>query len=412
MSRIYEKADALCQSLGIDGKAGRKLIRLFIEAISDELRGGNAVELGGFGTFYAVSVPSEISKGKGGKGEPSVKSVAHFLPSRALERRLNSGLQAEPVEFAEERDMMHATIQLKIIHRNSALAGRVMEETFRLFRRYEKSLNFYDPSSELSLLNASPGEERKVSEELYGILKDCCEVGERSGGAYDITIGPVVRLWDFGAEKPRVPSREAIEALLPRVDFRAISLSEGAVSIRPGTSVDLSGAVKGFAADAGQRLFRKRGIESGMVDAGRNIYLLGRNLEGSPWRIGVAHPRKPDTLFAILHLSDEAVATSGDYERYFFENGVHYHHLLDPRTGYPTCECVSVTVVSKSAALTDMLSTAAFVLGPEKGKKLLAEMECDGLFVTRKGIEMTPGMKSKIQFICDPADVIKSIAQF
>jgi len=410
MSRIYKKADALSQSLGIESKAGRKLIRLFIEAISDELRDGNAVELGGFGTFYAPTIPPADSKA--GAGGSPVRNLVHFLPSRALERKLNTGSLSKPVEFTDERDMMHATIQLKIIHTNSAFARKVMNETFRLFKKYESSMNFYDPASELSLLNAHPGEKHQVSDELYGVLKDCCTVGERSGGAYDITIGPVVRVWDFGAEKPKVPSRQAIETLLPRVDFRAISLSDCAVAIRPGTSVDLSGAVKGFAADAGQRLFRKRGVKNGMVDAGRNIYLLGSNTEGARWRIGVAHPRKPDTLFAILHLSDEAVATSGDYERYFFENGVHYHHLLDPRTGYPTCECVSVTVVSKSAALTDMLSTAAFVLGPEKGKKLLAEMECDGLFVTRKGIEMTPGMESKIQFICDPADVIKSIAQF
>jgi len=314
-------------------------------------------------------------------------------------------------EFVEEQQMMHTLIQLKIIHNDRMLVRSVMDEAFRLFRRYESAYNFYDPGSELASLNTHPGEDVSVSREFYDILKSCCTIGEKSGGAYDITIGPVVRLWDFGSRKPRVPSRRKLAALLPCVDFRNIRFKEGSVSITPGTSVDLSGAIKGFAADAAKLLFRERGVINGMVNAGRNMYLLGRNLEGAPWRIGVAHPGKPGSIFAVLHLQDEAVATSGDYERYFIKNGKRYHHLLDPRTGSPSRRCIAVTVVSKSAALTDMLSTAAFILGPEKGGSLLSEMECEGLFVTGKGIEATPGLQSKLEYLCEPKEVVRSILQ-
>jgi FAD:protein FMN transferase len=409
MGTLEKKIDVLSKTLGMQSRTGKRFIKLLIEAMIDELSNGGVVELEKLGTIYVAPGPNGTSESAGDR-EPAVKRIAHFLPSPSLERRLNKRAASGTREFVAEKGLMHTTFQLKIVHEDEALVRNVMDEAFELFRRHESAYNFYDPRSELSLLNSQPGVDVPLSPEFHDILKTCCMVGQKSDGAYDITIGPVVRLWNMGSKHPKVPADEEIRTLLPKVNFRSIAFRNGAVSISPGISVDLSGAIKGFSADEGQKLLRKRGICNAMVNAGRNIYVLGKNGEGTSWKIGVAHPREPDTLIALLHLEDEAVATSGDYERYFFEGGKRYHHLLDPRTGYPSNGCVGVTVVSKSAALTDILSTAAFILGPERGKILLAELDCEGIFITRQGIEVTPGLLKKLEFLCNPQDVIKSIS--
>jgi thiamine biosynthesis lipoprotein len=176
-----------------------------------------------------------------------------------------------------------------------------------------------------------------------------------------------------------------------RLDSRRVEKAQ------PALAVDLGAIAKGYAVDRAVELLRRAGIESAAVNAGGNIRLIGDH-DGRPWRIAIQHPRDAAGQLALLELADVSVSTSGDYERFFEQDGVRYHHIFDPRTGYPAGRCRSVTVVTPSAALADALSTAAFVLGPEEGLALLRRFPAtEGLIVAADGTpHVTPGLEARL----------------
>jgi FAD:protein FMN transferase len=297
----------------------------------------------------------------------------------------------------KRKSLMHTFIEIGIVTRDGAGVSAAMEGAFDIFRRHEKRYNFFDPRSVLSKLNRR--RTGKLSRELSTMLGTCLSMSEKSGGAFDITVGPLLRLWDFGAESPRIPEDREIRDILPLVDYRRITLDDNHLTLPEGVNLDLSGVVKGFAVDDACRFLRRRGFSHAMVNGGRNIRVLGKNKRGEAWRIGIVNPRNEEELVGILTLDDESVATSGDYENFFFLDGTRYHHLLDPKTGRPVSTCMSATVISPRAALADILSTTAFVLGPDRGKELLVEMGCQGVFITESGIEATKGLEGKLQLL-------------
>lgn len=250
------------------------------------------------------------------------------------------------------------------------------EEAFREIERLEVVAHPGREGSEVREINEAAGKHPVgVSEEIFQLLSLARSVSDRSGGAFDITVAAVSRLWDFRNPASPLPGRDRLASALPLVNWRSLVLDEAnrtAFLLHEQMEIGLGAVAKGFAADAALAVLKKHNISGALVDAGGDMALSGSK-NGSAWTVGIQHPRKPrGELLARLEIrGDLAVVTSGDYERGFVRDGVRYHHILDPRTGEPARLSQSVTVVGPSCGLADALATAVFVLGPEQGLPML-----------------------------------------
>ena len=247
---------------------------------------------------------------------------------------------------------------------------------FAAFHDVEAEANEWRPASALSVVNSAAGRHPVVlSSDLFGLLVRGVEISAATGGAYDITWGALWDLWDFGSGHPTIPSMEAIDARLGSIDYRRVQLDPAAQSVyisEPGVVIGLGGLAKGHALDRAVSALRGRGVGCYSISAGGQVAVGGLR-EGRPWRVGIRDPRgEPLDSFAILELTDTSVSTSGDYERFFLEGGVRYHHILDPKTGLPSRGVRSATVISDDATLADGLSTA-FMVMPRAESMELAE---------------------------------------
>ena len=244
--------------------------------------------------------------------------------------------------------------------------------------RLESIFSSYIPTSEVSRLSAAAGEgPQPIGPEVGQVLSTALAVAEASGGAFDPTVGVLKRVWDFTEGSEYVPGVGEVEALLELVDYRKIRLHSdrdgaGGVSAEIGSkdmSLDLGGVAKGYIVGKAADLLKKKGIGWSIIKAGGDLWAQGDG--GAPFTIGVRHPRSEGAMLGTISFDGGAVATSGDYERFFEKDGTRYHHILDPATGYPAARSMSVTVISKDPALADAYSTALFVMGPELGLELV-----------------------------------------
>ena len=267
----------------------------------------------------------------------------------------------------------------------SATAGidAVMDEMDRI----EKMMSPMIASSALSLLNRE-GAERAVAvpAELFDVIQKSLVVSRLSDGAFDVTFASVGRYYDYREKKH--PDAATVAAALPAINYRHLQLDARARTVRfmhPGVYVDLGGIAKGYAVDRGIALLRARGFKEMLVSAGGDTRLLG-DRHGKPWVIGIKDPAGGERPVALLPLADVAVSTSGDYERFFDEDGVRYHHIIDPSTGDSARAVRSVTIIGDDATWTDALSTTVFVLGPDKGLALVDRLgNVDAVLVDRDG---------------------------
>ena len=216
--------------------------------------------------------------------------------------------------------------------------------------------------------------------ELFGPAR---QVYLDSGGAFDITVGPLSDLWGFHGGPQRVPSAGEIRAALEHVGMDRVGLESGRLIVPSGTVFDWGGIAKGFWVDLAARAVIGRGAKNGFINAGGDLYCWGQNPEGKPWRVGIKHPRG-EGFFGVLNISGVGAATSGDYQRYFEESGVRYHHLFDPKTGFPARGKQSVTVVGPETTICDALSTAVFI-HPKPEEFLRKYPEYGAVIVDEKG---------------------------
>ena len=209
-----------------------------------------------------------------------------------------------------------------------------------------------------------------------------------SEGLLDPSIGPVSSLWDFHAEEPAVPELGQIQSALPLVDYKKIQISSHRIHMDQGMMLDLGAVSKGYIADRIKEFLMEKGVESAVIDLGGNVLCIGSRPDGSPFQIGIRQPfAGQNTAAAVLSINGQSVVTSGIYERCFEEEGVLYHHLLDPNTGMP-CEneLASVTIISDHSVDGDALSTCCFLLGTEKGMQLIDRLpDVQAVFITREG---------------------------
>ncbi len=261
---------------------------------------------------------------------------------------------------------------------DSAAAARAVEEAFGTIAHLDSLLSTYLPESDISHINGGAGGGHVgVDPLVVAVLDSSLYYWELTGGAFDVTVGPLLELWGFRGGEPKVPGSGELAAALDLVGSSGLDLDPEGSSARlrrRGQKVDLGGIGKGFALDEAARALRSGGVSHAVLNSGGNLLFMGEASEGEPWKAGIAHPRSPGEVIAAFEASEVAVSTSGDYERFFVSDGVRYPHILDPRTGRPAAELSSVTVIAPSATGADALSTALVVLGAAEGMDLVESL--------------------------------------
>jgi thiamine biosynthesis lipoprotein len=273
--------------------------------------------------------------------------------------------------------------------------------TFDRMKEIEATMSIYSPTSELSRFNAQAGKGLMTTgEHLTKMLGMARVYGALSHGAFDVTVGPVVKAWGFsGGKKPEtLPAEDLLKEKMALVGYSKIVVAGERCGLdRTGMVVDFGGLAKGYAVDVSCRDLIRQGAKDFVVNLAGNMRCYGKPESGRAWRVGVRDPFQAGATIGTIELSDGmAVATSGNYERFVEIEGKRYAHIIDPRTGWPVTGMAGVTVVAPSAAAADAMSTALFVLGPDEGNKVLAFFtNCAALFVPDKAgleIQLTAGM--------------------
>jgi len=281
-----------------------------------------------------------------------------------------------PSSVDEHRLAMGTIVSVTVFSPDTEAAERAIDAAFDEIARVEALTTRYSPESEISRINSLKGERAgaiPVDPEVVRIVRTSLAISGLSGGGFDVTVAPLVDLWRF-QDDGAVPSRDAIRAALPLVDYTVVRVDDAAsLILPPGVKIDLDAIAKGYAVDRAVAVLAEHGIESAIVDAGGDVGLLGSPPRAEGWRVGVKHPRSGG-LLGVLTLDGGAVATSGDYQRYTMVEGRRFHHILDPATGYPAAGVVSVTVSAETAIDADALATAIFVMGSERGMGLVEEL--------------------------------------
>ncbi len=275
--------------------------------------------------------------------------------------------------FTDRRAKMGTTFEIRV-RAPSAEDGRAaIDAAFDEIDRLEALLSEWKETSEVSALNrAAGGAPVAIGADLLAVLTRAAEISQRTGGAFDVTFAACGRLWSF-REPYRLASEEELAECRTHVGWRKVFLDAGSgTAALPDRSmkVGIAGIGKGYGVDRAAAVLESRGIRDYIVDGGGDIRLAsspGRR----PWTVGIAHPRRPGALWGAISRSSGAIVTSGDYEAYFVEEGVRYHHILDPRTGRPSTGASAVTVIAPDATAADALATGLMVLGPERGLTLV-----------------------------------------
>lgn len=256
---------------------------------------------------------------------------------------------------------MDTVITLKAYGKDVTVAlNAAADEIYRLDRLFSVT----DPQSDISILNAGGN---TISQDTASLLSTAYTLSQSTDGAYDFTVAPLMRLWGWYSDTCSVPTDDSIKETLASIGWNHVRLNDLNVSFRKkGMELDLGGIAKGYAANSVANLLKENGVESALLNLGGNICLIGSKPDDSPWVIGIDDPNRPNSYLATVSVSDCSVVTSGSYIRNFTENGKQYHHILDPKTGYPVeNDLTLVTVICKDNTLADGLSTALYVMGLE-----------------------------------------------
>lgn len=262
-------------------------------------------------------------------------------------------------------------------------------------RELEGLLSVTGRGSEIRALNRDGAAE--LSSETAELLRGALALCARTEGALDVSTYPVLRTWGFTTGEYAVPDQETIDKLLPLVDYTRVALDGNAASLPVGMEIDLGSVAKGYTGAALAALLREGGVTSALLDLGGNIQAVGARPDGSPWRVGIRNPAGEGNL-GVVEVDNQAVITSGGYERYFEEGGVRYWHILDPKTGAPARSgLASVTVVGGDGLMCDGLSTALFVMGREKAvEHWRRHRDFEAVLVSEDGsVTITPGLEGR-----------------
>lgn len=310
------------------------------------------------------------------------------------------GCSRQPQIFAYQGQTMGTTFTVKWVSSNTALDSKLAAQIDQLLIDINHSMSTYQNDSELSRINQRPAAESvTLSVGLTQVLKQALEISHSSGGAFDVTVGPLVNLWGFGPEGRiiRAPAEADIEALRQRVGYHYIHLVGQQLSRERDVYIDLSAIAKGYGVDQVAELLESSGIMAYLVEIGGELRARGHKPDGGHWKIAIESPDSAERkVQRIIKVNDIGIATSGDYRNYFEENGVRFSHTINPVTGAPiNHKLASVTVLASNCATADALATAMMVLGPDQAEAYAEEQEVEALLIIKSDegfVEiMTPG---------------------
>lgn len=288
-----------------------------------------------------------------------------------------------------ERDgfLMDTVIRISLYDtRSEKTLQDLADQVFSYMLSIEKEVSMHMKSSDPERLMETAGKDTMISinDDTENVLKTALAIAYQTHGAFDVTIGPLKEIWGFENGDYRVPDTSEVNTYLRLGNFKNIKLeSHKACITSPGLGIDLGGIAKGYILDKAVQWLENNGVKAGLVEAGGDLRVFGPHPNHVSWRIGIQDPRKErGSLVGVIAVKDQSVATSGDYERFFIKDGVRYHHILDPKTGFPSHNAVSVTIIAPQAILADAYATAVFVMGPEKGIALLNQLpDIEGLVI-------------------------------
>ena len=304
--------------------------------------------------------------------------------------------EKEVPKVSEVGFYLDTVITLTAYTENDQLLKDAMEEC----GRYEKLLSRTIEGSDVWRINHAKGEPVEVSDDTAAILRCAAWISEKRGGAFDISIAPASTLWDFTSGEAVLPDAEALAGAAAQIDYTQVRLEGNTVTLPEGMMIDLGGIAKGYIADRVKAYLAERGIEHAILSFGGNIVAIGKKPDGTDWKVGIQDIDKPTGEYMLVAANrGGSTVTSGIYERGFELDGVYYHHLLNPKTGWPEQnELASVTILSESSMEGDGLATAAFILGTEKGLELINSLEgIEAVFIARdRGVTYSSGAKDYI----------------
>jgi thiamine biosynthesis lipoprotein len=306
---------------------------------------------------------------------------------------------------------MGSSVTLSAWTDDEPVAEGAFQKVFDEFDRLDALMSVWKDGSDILRINAAAGKTSvPASAEVREVIRAAQEVSDWTGGKFDVTFGALSGIWKFDHDiDGQIPDRSEIARRLPLIDYRALHVDEsaGTVSLaRAGMKVHLGGIGKGYAIDRAVTILRAAGLTDFMIQSGGDMFLSGRKGD-RPWRVGLQDPRgTSNTLFAAIEITDAAFSTSGDYERFFIRDGRRYHHIIDPDTGVPARLSRSVTIMAKTATVSDGLSTGVFILGPEDGMALIEKLpDVEGVIVAADNrVYVSSGLKTRLELIKAPTD--------
>lgn len=313
----------------------------------------------------------------------------------------------------EEIFSLGTVIEIQAYDEDMEKAKKAIAEAVKRVQEIENRMTVNKEISETILINESSGKNSvQVSPDTFFVIQKAKGYSQLTKGAFDLTIEPIVKLWGIGTDHARIPEKEEIDSLLNLVNYEDVKLDEKMNRIqlnREGQAIDLGAIAKGYAGDEIKRILNEHGINTAFINLGGNVVTLGSKIDGSPWRIGLQNPLdERGRHIAVIEVVDETVVTSGNYERYFIEDGKRYHHIIDPKTGYPAATgVISSTVVTDASIDADALSTSVYVLGLEKGMELIEGLDhVEGIIITEhKEVYVSRGLRERFT-ITDEAYIL------
>lgn len=309
------------------------------------------------------------------KNQIKYRFIRRFLPFLLAGLLLTgSGCAPDSAEHTESAYIMNTLVRITLPADTPAAAYQTV---FAEMARLEELFSAQRADSEIARLNQARALS-PLDPDTLDLLSASLDYTRLTGGAFNPCMGALTELWGISGETPQVPGADEIDQALALCDPQALFLDgQGAAFQAAGVKLDLGAIAKGYAADRAARVLREQGVTRGVISMGGNVVVLGEKQTGTPWRVGIRDPLgSADEIVGYLQASDLSIVTSGGYERYFEQDGVRYHHILDPATGYPAdAGLISVTVVTADGTLADMLSTAVFVLGARQAETLIGQLD-------------------------------------
>ncbi len=298
-----------------------------------------------------------------------------------------SALNAQADWHRQQAAIMGTAINVELWHEDAEQARLLTQSVMDEMQRIDNLMSTYKPDSELSFINANAAEGPvTVSTELLSLIIRALDYSVITAGAFDITYASAGQYYDY--RKGIRPSDIQLQQALPAINYRHVKIDTQHSTIeflRQGVRIDLGGIAKGYAVDRSMEIMQSAGVENAIVSAGGDSRVIGKRWD-RPWNVGIRHPRNRNSIVSLIPLENSAISTSGDYERYFDENGERYHHILNPGTGKSTHEVQSSSIVGSVATDTDALSTSVFVLGVNEGLQLINSLpDTEAIIIDRHG---------------------------